>query len=162
MLFIAGRKLRPLATNKGHHISAEEKAVREQAEEMASDGFKSLDITPPDHLDKLAKVEYKRVAKEMKKLPIRNLDRSLLESYCTWYSIYKTVSRKISEEGVTVFSEDKGYSIPNPLILTLEKASANIRSSASQLGLTVDSRMKMFVPKQEKKEETLFDKFGGR
>ena len=109
MLFIAGRKIRPLATNKGHHINAEEKAIREQAEEMASDGFKSLDITPPDHLDKLAKVEYKRVAKEMKKLPIRNLDRSLLESYCTWYSIYKTVSRKINEGGVTVYSEDRGY-----------------------------------------------------
>ena len=71
------------------------------------------------------------------------------------------MSRKINEEGVTVYSEDRGYSIPNPLILTLEKASANIRSSASQLGLTVDSRMKMFVPKEEKKEETLFDKFGG-
>ena len=159
---MAGRKLRPLATNKGHHISAEEKAIREQAEEMASDGFKSLDIAPPDHLDKLAKVEYKRVAKEMKKLPIRNLDRSLLESYCTWYSIYKTVSRKINEGGVTVYSEDRGYSIPNPLILTLEKATNNIRASASQLGLTVDSRMKMFVPKQEKKEETLFDKFGSQ
>ena len=58
---MTGRKLRPLATNKGHHISAEEKAIREQAEEMASDGFKNLDITPPDHLDKLAKVEYKRL-----------------------------------------------------------------------------------------------------
>ena len=159
---MAGRKMRPLNNMKGHHITNEKKAIREQAEEMASDGFKSLDITPPDHLDKLAKVEYKRVAKEMKKLPIRNLDRSLLESYCTWYSIYKSVSRKINEEGVTVYSEDKGYSIPNPLILTLEKASANIRSSASQLGLTVDSRMKMFVPKQEEKKETLFDKFGGQ
>jgi phage terminase small subunit len=51
--------------------------------------------------------------------------------------------------------------IASPLILTLEKATNNIRTSASQLGLTVDSRMKMFVPKEEKKEETLFDKFGG-
>jgi phage terminase small subunit len=42
-----------------------------------------------------------------------------------------------------------------------KKATNNIRASASQLGLTVDSRMKMFVPKQDEKKETLFDKFGG-
>ena len=158
---MAGRKMRPLATNKGHHVTNEEKAIREQAEEMASDGFKSLDITPPDHLDKLAKVEYKRVAKEMKKLPIRNLDRSLLESYCTWYAIYKETIKKLDEVGYFVEDPDKGL-IPSPLILTLEKATNNIRTSASQLGLTVDSRMKMFIPKEEKKEETLFDKFGSK
>ena len=62
--------------------------------------------------------------------------------------------------GYFVEDPDKGL-IPSPLILTLEKATNNIRTSASRLGLTVDSRMKMFVPKEEKKEETLFDKFGG-
>ena len=67
----------------------------------------------------------------------------------------------MDEVGYFVEDPDKGL-IPSPLILTLEKATNNIRTSASQLGLTVDSRMKMFVPKEEKKEETLFDKFGGQ
>ena len=83
-----------------------------------------------------------------------------MESYCTWYAIYKETIKKLDEVGYFVEDPDKGL-IASPLILTLEKATNNIRASASQLGLTVDSRMKMFVPKQEKKEETLFDKFGG-
>ncbi|MFD3032350.1 P27 family phage terminase small subunit, partial [Streptococcus agalactiae] len=73
----------------------------------------------------------------------------------------KETTKKLDEIGYFTNDPDKGL-IPSPLILTLEKATANIRSSASQLGLTVDSRMKMFIPKEEKKEETLFEKFGGK
>ena len=79
-----------------------------------------------------------------------------MKAFCTWYAIYKETIKKLDEVGYFVEDQDKGL-IPSPLILTLEKATNNIRASASQLGLTVDSRMKMFVPKQEKKEETLFD-----
>jgi len=43
---------------------------------------------------------------------------------------------------------------------TLDKVSKNIRSAASENGLTVDSRMRMNVPKQEGKAKTLADKLG--
>lgn len=154
-----GRKLKALDTNK-KHLTNQEKEERKAIEIKASDGFDKLQITPPNHLDEVARAEYRRIIDNLQRLPIRNLDRAILELYCTWYSIYKSVNKQLEKDGYTVFDENKGYVIPNPLILTLEKASNNIKNSASQLGLTVDSRMKMFMPKDERKEESIFDKFG--
>ena len=154
-----GRKMKVIDSNKKHLTKAEKEARRE-AEELASDGLPMLQNSPPPHLSDVAKTEYKRVIKGLRNLPIRNLDRAILESYCTWYAVYKEVSKKIDELGLVIYDDDKGW-IANPLIITLEKATTNIRMTASQLGLTVDSRMKMFVPKQDEKKETLFDKFGG-
>ncbi|HEN7405381.1 TPA: phage terminase small subunit P27 family [Streptococcus agalactiae] len=155
-----GRKLKVVETTK-KHLTKEEKIARETAQNKASDGLDKLQITPPRHLNEVARAEYRRIINDLQILPIRNLDRGLLELYCSWYAIYKETTKKLDEIGYFTNDPDKGL-IPSPLILTLEKATANIRSSASQLGLTVDSRMKMFIPKEEKKEETLFEKFGGK
>lgn len=154
-----GRNLKVLSNNK-KHLTKKEKEARKQIEEKSVDGLTALQKTLPNHLSKEAKLEYKRIQKDLQQLPIIDLDRALLESYCTWYAIYKEVSKSIDENGSVLFDEEKGW-ISNPLILTLEKATTNIRMTASQLGLTVDSRMKMFTPKQEEKKESLFDKFGG-
>lgn len=157
---VMGRKLKVVDSNK-KHLTNKEKEERKAIEIKVSDGFKELQKTPPRHLNEVARAEYIRIVEDLRTLPIRNLDRAILEAYCTWYSIYRDVSKKLDENGYTVFDENKGMVIPSPLIITLEKASANIRSSASQLGLTVDSRMKMFMPKQGEKKESVFDKFGG-
>lgn len=154
-----GRNLKLVETTK-KHLTKEEKITRETAQNKASDGLEKLQITEPRHFNPIAKAEYRRIINDLQNLPLRNLDRALLESYCTWYAIYKETSRKLDEVGYFTNDPDKGI-IPSPLILTLEKATANIRSSASQLGLTVDSRMKMFIPKEEEKSKSIFDKFGG-
>ncbi|MGT2934262.1 phage terminase small subunit P27 family [Streptococcus catagoni] len=154
-----GRKLKVVETTK-KHLTKEEKIARETAQNKASDGLSKLQITPPKHLNQVARAEYKRIIDDLQNLPLRNLDRAILESYCTWYAIYKAAAKKLDEVGYFTNDLDKGL-IPSPLILTLEKATAHIRSSASQLGLTVDSRMKMFIPKEEEKPKSLFDKFGG-
>ena len=154
-----GRKMKVVAATK-KHLTKEEKEKRKEIEEKASDGLAMLQATPPDYLNATAKREYRRIIKDLRNLPIRNLDRAILENYCTWYAVYREVVAKLDKHGYVIFDEEKGW-ISNPLILTLEKATANIRSSASQLGLTVDSRMKMFVPKTEEKKVSIFDKFGG-
>ena len=155
-----GRKLNLIDNNK-IHFTKEELEARKAIEDKASDGLEKLQITEPRHFNPIAKAEYRRIINDLQNLPLRNLDRALLESYCTWYAIYKETIKKLDEVGYFVEDPDKGV-IASPLILTLEKATNNIRASASQLGLTVDSRMKMFIPKEEKKKETLFDKFGGQ
>lgn len=154
-----GRKLKVVENNK-KHLTKAEKAVRVEIQKSAGDGLVELQLTPPEHLGEIAKIEYARIVEELKSLPVRNLDRAVLENYCTWYGIYVEVSQKVNEIGVSVFSEDKDMWIQNPLVVTLEKATNNIKSCAAQLGLTVDSRMKMYVPKTEEKKETMFDKFG--
>ena len=49
-----------------------------------------LQVTPPNHLDPVAKQEYKRIIESLGPYHFRNLDRAELENYCTWYSVYKT------------------------------------------------------------------------
>lgn len=154
-----GRKMKVVDSNK-KHLTKAEKDARKEVEELASDGLPMLSNNPPQYFNDVAKTEYRRVIKGLRQLPIRSLDKAVLESYCTWYAVFKEISQKIDEQGLVIFDDDKGW-ISNPLILTLEKATTNIRMTASQLGLTVDSRMKMFTPKKEEKKETLFDKFGG-
>lgn len=153
-----GRKLKVLDNNK-KHLTNTEKEQRKAVEIKASDGFTELQKTAPRHFNQVARAEYERIIEDLRTLPVRNMDRAVLDAYCTWYAIYKETSKKLDEVGYFVFDDDKGW-ISNPLILTLEKATTNIRSSASQLGLTVDSRMKMFIPKAEEKKESIFDKFG--
>ena len=148
------RKFTVLEANK-KHLTKEEIAERQEVERQASDGFTEMQISPPNHLSPQAKQEYKRVVKDIQKLPLRNLDRAMLENYCTWYSIYKDCSKQIAENGT--FTDDN---VPNPATTLLEKATKNIKQCAGELGLTVDSRMKIYMPPKNEKEESIFDKFG--
>ena len=80
-----GRKMKVVDSNK-KHLTKAEKEMRKEVEELASDGLPMLPTKPPSHFNDIAKDEYKRVIKGLRNLPVRNLDRAVLESYCTWYS----------------------------------------------------------------------------
>lgn len=153
-----GRKLTLLDNNK-MHMTKDEIEDRKAAEKLAGDGLVEMQVTAPNHLNSIAKQEYKRVIGDLQKLPLRNLDRAILENYCLWYSVFKETSQKLTEQGNIIEDEDGDY-VENPLIRTLEKATKNIKSTASELGLTVDSRLRLYLPKKDKKKQTMFDKFG--
>ena len=153
-----GRKI-ALLDNTKKHFTKDEIEDRKKAESLAGDGFSEMQTTAPNHLNSVAKYEYKRVIEDVKKLPLRNLDRAILESYCLWYSVFKKTSQKLNEQGSVIMDEDGNY-IEHPLIKTLEKATKNIKSTASELGLTVDSRLRIYLPNKEEKEKSMFDKFG--
>lgn len=153
-----GRKMKVVESNK-KHMTKEEKIARKSIQDKASDGLDALQLTPPKHFDPIAKAEYKRVINDLRKLPLRNLDRAVLESYCTWYAVYKEISRGLQKEGYVV-ETDNGKVLPNKMLYSLERATTNLIKAASQLGLTVDSRMKLYVPQVEEKKESIFDKFG--
>ena len=123
-----GRNMKVVAATK-KHLTKEEKEKRKEIEEKASDGLAMLQATPPDYLNATAKREYRRIIKDLRNLPIRNLDRAMLENYCTWNAVYLEVVGKIDKHGYVIFEEEKVW-ISNPLILTLEKATGNRRSSA--------------------------------
>lgn len=115
-----------------------EQEAKYKAEFLAKDGLPELQKTPPRHLDPTAKNEYKRIINSMGKLPLRNLDRSELELYCTWYSIYKKTVSELHKE--------KDMDKATALISTIDKATRNIKGLASDLGLNVNSRMQMNMP----------------
>ncbi|MCI1699460.1 P27 family phage terminase small subunit [Liquorilactobacillus nagelii] len=123
-----------------------------KAEFLAADGLPELQRTPPNHLKGAAKQEYKRIVQSVGKLPLRNLDRAELENYCTWYGVYKQISLELSE------SDKDGR---DKLISQLDKATKNIKGLASDLGLNVNSRMQMNMPKiDEDKPKSIKGVFG--
>ena len=103
------------------------------------------------------KAEYRRIINSIGKLPLRNLDRSELELYCTWYSIYKEASVQLNKEQS---KKRKNIAKINNAIKTIDKATRAIKGLASDLGLNVNSRLQMNMPQTDKEEhQSLRDKF---
>ncbi len=146
------RKQKLLSQSTGHLRIVEQEA-KYKAEFLAKDGFPELQKSPPAYLDKDAKAEYRRVVAAIGDLPLRDLDHAELENYCTWYSIYKQATRALS----SVDDPDER----ERMVRTLDKATKNIKSLASDLGLNVNSRMQMNMPKTDNtKKESFREKYG--
>ena len=146
------RKQKLLSQSTGHLRIVEQEA-KYKAEFLAKDGFPELQKSPPAYLDKDAKAEYQRVVAAIGDLPLRDLDHAELENYCTWYSIYKQTTRTLS----SVDDPDER----ERMVRTLDKATKNIKSLASDLGLNVNSRMQMNMPKTDNnRKESFREKYG--
>lgn len=158
---MSGRKIKLLDNTKGA-LTNEVKETRRDAEKMASDGFEELQKSAPQHLGSIARYEYERVSAELRKLPIRNLDRATLEMYCTWYGIYREAEESVQEDGIYAVDTNgqPNKNRKNPAISVMSEASGHIRSCASSLGLNIDSRLKIVLPKNDEPKKTMFDKFG--
>lgn len=139
------RKQKLLSESKGNLTILQQEA-KYKAEILAKDGLPELQKTAPNHLNSVAKNEYKRIVNSIGSLPLRNLDRVELENYCTWYSIYKETSLLLAD---TNDSDEK-----DKLISRLDKATKNIKGLASDLGLNVNSRMQMNMPKTDDNKST--------
>lgn len=146
-----GRKYKVLEQSTAN-LTKQQQEAKFNAEVLASDGYKLLQNSPPNRLSGVAKAEWKRIVPDLKNLPVRSVDRAMVEQYCFWYSQFVDLSKRLE----MIADLDDRMKVLN----TLDKVSKNIRSAASEIGLTVDSRMRMNVPKKEDKPKTLADKLG--
>lgn len=186
-----GRKQKLLSQSKGN-LTVLQQEAKYKAEFNAADGLLNLQKTPPKHLDSVAKNEYKRIINSLGNLPLRNLDRVELETYCSWYSIYKSESMKLQKIANQIPALEKNLEVAyeelqqaqlmdstemikeakinygnangwvedaefkrDRAISHLDKATKNIKGLASDLGLNVNSRMQMNMPKDEEKTNSL-------
>lgn len=186
-----GRKQKLLSQSKGN-LTVLQQEAKYKAEFNAADGLPNLQKTPPKHLDSVAKNEYKRIINSLGNLPLRNLDRVELETYCSWYSIYKSESMKLQKIANQIPTLEKNLEVAyeelqqaqlmdstemikeakinygnangwvedaefkrDRAISHLDKATKNIKGLASDLGLNVNSRMQMNMPKDEEKTNSL-------
>lgn len=142
-----GRKYKVLEQSEAN-LTKQQQEAKFNAEVLASDGYKLLQISPPNRLSGVAKAEWKRIVPDLKNLPVRAVDRAMVEQYCFWYSQFIDLGDRLDSVG----DLDDRMKILN----TMDKVSKNIRSAASEIGLTVDSRMRMNIPKDDKdKPKTL-------
>lgn len=143
------RKLADASTGK----VGKEAIEKRKKEEAALDDFEKISLSPPSWLSKDAKAEYKRIVPLMEKLPIASLDLASVVMYCDYFSKYKAASLAVEEEGRTIIELDaqgNDKKKVNPEFTAMNDAARILRSVAGGLGLTIDSRMRIVVPKENK------------
>lgn len=140
-------------------IKGKKNLTKKEIEERRAQEVKasSDDIQAPSYLPKNLKRDFDRLAKQLADINIMtNLDCEALARFVMSEYNYQRVSKRLLRVGVEnpLFRE---------LLLHQEKLFRMARQAASDLGLTISSRCKLVVPKQEEteKERTPFERMFG-
>lgn len=152
---MSGRKIQPvdliLAKGNKSRLSKEEIARRRKAEEkikVSSDNIKAPDYLPKELVEKFDDLASQLIDIDL----MDNLDTDSLARYVISEHNYQRVMKKVNRTG-----------IDNPdfydLTLLSEKYFKMARQSASDMGLSISSRLKLAIPHVEEKEENKFAKF---
>lgn len=148
-----GRKNTLVGASSKHYTKEELEIKLEQEEILYT--FEPLNFKKyPKNLDKLARNEWKRLATivDSRSLPLSELDRAIIVNYVTYVSISERAREQLNQEPLTISGKK------NPILDVLNGANKELKSLASQLGLTIDSRMRIKNPTQE--NENNDDPFG--
>lgn len=102
-------------------------------------------ILPPDFLGADQKKEFVRLAKELDDIGIMsNLDCNTLAMYVVGVDRFKLLNKKLNDPKIAedIFEYEKVFNL-------WDKSVKQCQSLAKSLGLTIDSRCKLIVPKRE-------------
>ena len=147
---------RKLADNVEGNISKEEREERLEQESFLST-LTPISLSPPDWMDDIAKEEYKRIVPLLEELPIASLDHGMVVSYCVSYSDVVRASHALKEEEDVVVTNN-GSKV-NPYHTIRRNAMDKINSIAPKLGMTLDSRLKIYIPPKEEKSDEFKEMF---
>lgn len=126
-----------------------------QATEEAMNELTPLTDEAPEWLDNDAKKEWGRILPLIKELPVKDLDKGLLATYCQTYSNYKNATIQLEKEGMVVETE-RGTKLSS--YYTVQRDSVNTMNSiCPKLGLTVESRLKILAPNNDKEKTDPFE-----
>jgi P27 family predicted phage terminase small subunit len=117
----------------------------------------------PRHLDKIAKKEWRRMARELHKLGLLTaLDTTALAGYCVAYSTWVMATEKIQKHGVLIKTPN-GYPVQSPFLQIANRAASEMRTWLVEFGMTPSSRSRVTVePKEDKDPFEEFLKQGGK
>lgn len=161
-----GRPKKVNADNSTLKLSKSELAKRE-AEKEALEQFDELRNEPPHWLDHMGKIEYKRAVELMKdKLPVSELDLTLVASYANLYSIYRKLTRDINKFGTVIIETDEdGIELSrriNPSWNAFLNTQKELRALTSALGMTPSSRMSLVEVNNEDEGDKFLDILKGK
>ena len=114
----------------------------------------------PDSLTDVAKLEWKRLAKELFDAGLlTNADRNALANYCEAWADWVDARAHILKTGKTTVTE-KGYEMQSAWVGIANKAAASMHRIAAEFGFTPASRARISIapPKtpEEEAEERVF------
>ena len=127
------------------HLTKEE-LEEKQEQEAVLYTFEPLNFTKvPIKLDKIARKEWKRLSEivDSRNLPLSELDRAIVTNYCVYVAISERAREQLNVEPLTIDGRK------NQVVDVLNGANKELKSLASQLGLTIDSRMRIKNPVAE-------------
>lgn len=171
---MAGRNKQPLQVIQGkgrsNHLTQDDIKKRQKHEEKVR-GF-SDKVEPPSYLTAAQKKEFIQTADELMRIDIfSNLDVDSLARYLdSKYQYLQLVKdmRKIKPTEVVELPTGKKVTLANEDYPKLARVKNTLftecRSAASDLGLTITSRLKLVIPQPEntKQKSEAETRFGGR
>ena len=95
---------------------------------------------------KEAKKEWDRISCYIQDLPISELDQQTMIRYCNYSYLYDKASKELDEQGFLIDGRK------NPLIDTVNSFSKELKTATNDLGLTINSRLKIVNPQELEKE----------
>jgi len=167
---MAGRNKQPLSVVQGKgkkHLTRQE--IKERMEQEESIKGYADNVEPPSYLTAAQKKEFNKIAAELIRLEIfSNLDVDSLARYIdskTQYIQMIKELKKIKPTETVTKPDGKKLTFANEDYPKLQRVKnalfGECRAAAADLGLTITSRLKLVLPpKEEKKTESKFAKFG--
>lgn len=133
------------ATSK--NLTVEEREAKEKEEEVLYN-YEKLDFSffPPGLL-KGAFHEWQRIGAYVGDLPISELDMNTMIRYCNYSHLYTEAVERLDMEGPITPDGKK-----NPLVDVVNSYSKELKTATNDLGLTINSRMKIILPAEKEKE----------
>ena len=149
---------RKLLNAQTGNLTVAQQEERKQEEEILYN-YEKLDFSfyPPGLL-KQAFNEWDRIGAYVGDLPISELDCNAVIRYCNYNYLYGEAVEKVAEMGAVDLETGK----PNPWVSAMNSYSKELKAVSSDLGLTINSRMKLILPAEKEKEKpdpfaTLFE-----
>lgn len=156
---MAGRKPK-LNANKLGNRTKEELEQSEKVENGLNQFIKINVDSVPDGLTENAAKEWSRVVPLLEQLPIAELDYSLIKKYCEVVdqndTLYRAISSKDGIEGMV----DPETNRKTGAFMAYMESLKELRSICGQLGMTIDSRMRLVVPTESEIKQSVYDEFG--
>jgi len=142
------------------HKKGKDYVAKRKAEQETLNNYDQLEADRiPSHLCYYGKKEWKRIIPLLKELPIAELDRELIETYCMLHGSRRRLQKDIQKNGETYKTYDEEGNLigirKNPSYDMLISTVKEIRMIANQLGMTMNSRLELAVPEQEKEEDEI-------
>ena len=133
------------ATNKHY---TEEERIQKQKEEEKLYNYEPLDFSYyPAGLLQQAYHEWERISHFIGDLPISELDQQAMVRYCNYSYLYLEMAEQVAYEGP--LTEDGKL---NPKVTAMNSYSKELKSATNDLGLTINSRLKLVAPKEVEDE----------
>lgn len=105
--------------------------------------------TCPKELSGDARNEWKRITKELYTLGlITQVDRAAISAYCSAWGMFVESERQIAKEGAIAYTPN-GMPVQSPWLQIRNKSLEQLRSYATEFGMTPSSRTKVQAIQEE-------------